>query len=449
MTCRPATFDWNTDKRFVYCRALRCGRSVWTGRMVLTLLLLVWLLLTGPSTYSGMLRAQTGETDAAKVKAASATVIPQVVDFPALGKEVVTLVEQKFYDAEQAQEWVKRHSDYAAAIQSREKFISETKRVLADLKTSHTDYYTPDEYAYFGIWSIFHPVYKLPALEVSSIGVELDSEHFIRWVMPGGPADKAGLRRGSQLVTAAGKPFHPIHSFSGHADQPVIVGVRRHRDGNIEEVTVTPHLVVPKQEWLAAQRDGATIVEIDGKRVAYVSLYSCAGMDPLNLLRELLGDKLQNAEALVLDFRFGWGGCPTEFVNLFNRQPPLLEMRPRAEQSFVMDAQWRKPVVLLINSGSRSGKEAVAYSLKKHQLALLVGETTGGAVVAGSCFRLSDESLVYLAVSDVRVDGERLEGVGVSPDISVADDYRFNDGADPQRDRALLEAVRLIKQSVR
>jgi carboxyl-terminal processing protease len=49
--------------------------------------------------------------------------------------------------------------------------------------------------------------------------------------------------------------------------------------------------------------------------------------------------------------------------------------------------------------------------------------------------------VLYLAVKDVLVDGERLEGVGVSPDIAVPDRLEYAAGADPQLERAIDEAV--------
>jgi carboxyl-terminal processing protease len=42
-----------------------------------------------------------------------------------------------------------------------------------------------------------------------------------------------------------------------------------------------------------------------------------------------------------------------------------------------------------------------------------------------------------LAVSDARVDGERLEGRGVAPDIEVPFDFRYAAGKDTQLARAL------------
>jgi carboxyl-terminal processing protease len=56
---------------------------------------------------------------------------------------------------------------------------------------------------------------------------------------------------------------------------------------------------------------------------------------------------------------------------------------------------------------------------------------------------LSDGSLLMLAVADVTVDGERLEGVGVEPDVHVPRELRSDVGRDPQREAALDEAARL------
>ena len=62
--------------------------------------------------------------------------------------------------------------------------------------------------------------------------------------------------------------------------------------------------------------------------------------------------------------------------------------------------------------------------------------------MSGSCFLLSDRSLLYLAVADSSVDGERLEGVGVAPDVEVEDALPYAGGADPQMEKALEMAVK-------
>jgi carboxyl-terminal processing protease len=102
-----------------------------------------------------------------------------------------------------------------------------------------------------------------------------------------------------------------------------------------------------------------------------------------------------------------------------------------------LDFQWRKPVVMLVNNGSRSGKEILAYGFQKYKLGKVIGTKTAGAVVGGSPFLLKDGNLLYLAVIDVLVDGERLEGKGVIPDIEVPFPLEYAQGKDPQLEKAV------------
>ena len=71
---------------------------------------------------------------------------------------------------------------------------------------------------------------------------------------------------------------------------------------------------------------------------------------------------------------------------------------------------------MLINEGTRSGKEVLAYGFKQYRLGELIGHRTEGAVLAATAFLIGDDGLLLLAVEDVLVDGQRLEGVGVTPD---------------------------------
>jgi carboxyl-terminal processing protease len=93
-------------------------------------------------------------------------------------------------------------------------------------------------------------------------------------------------------------------------------------------------------------------------------------------------------------------------------------------------------VVAIIDGGSRSGTEILAYSLKKAGVPL-VGAPTAGDVLAATGFLLPDNSLLELAVEDVNVDGQRLEKNPVQPDVSVPFDVRYANGHDPQFDAAM------------
>ena len=159
-------------------------------------------------------------------------------------------------------------------------------------------------------------------------------------------------------------------------------------------------------------------------------------------------EPLAGADGLVLDLRGRWGGAPADAADLFVGKSPRVEMTDRDGDEHLVNARWRKPVVGIIDAGSRSGMEILAHGLKAAGVPL-VGARTAGAVVAGRAFRLKDNSLLEVAVLDVHVDGERLEGEGVTPDIEVPFDIRYAAGADPQFDRAVAEMGALLDRAAR
>jgi carboxyl-terminal processing protease len=185
-------------------------------------------------------------------------------------------------------------------------------------------------------------------------------------------------------------------------------------------------------------RQSIRVIEHQGALLGYVHVWSYAGEVYHELLREeLTYGRLKDADGLILDLRDGWGGANPSYLNLFNRKVPVLSMGDRSGEWRAMDSQWRKPVVLLINGGTRSGKEALTYGFRKHELGKVVGARTAGAVTAGRPFLLKDGSLLFLAVADARVDGERLEGMGVAPDIEVVFPIEYAGGKDPQLEKAV------------
>ncbi|HYO13574.1 MAG TPA: S41 family peptidase [Thermoanaerobaculia bacterium] len=364
---------------------------------------------------------------------------PALGSFAAVGREIVEMVRNEFYDPKRAAAWAEANDRYAAEIRDAETFLRETRRRLAELRASHTEHYTPDTPGYHDLLAIFEPVLqKSPDTEsLGAATTERDGAWFVVRVFAGGPAEAAGLQRGDRLVTADGEPFHPIGLLRGKAGKPVVLGVQSRRDGAVRSVTVTPRMINPKQEWLEAQKAGTRILDHQGRRIAYAPLWSCAGEEHQNLLAEALFGDLKEAEALVLDLRGGWGGCNPQFVNLFNPAVPHLLRIDQGGHRFLAALSWRKPLVVLIDGGSRSGKEVVSRAIQRHRLGTLVGERTAGAVLAGKINLLSDGSVLFLAVHDILADGERLEGIGVTPDVPVSSDLPYAEGRDPQLERAL------------
>ncbi|MGE3872425.1 MAG: S41 family peptidase [Parvibaculaceae bacterium] len=315
-------------------------------------------------------------------------------------------------------------------------------RMLAELRSSHTGYYTPDEIAYYDLADIFSNglqrdlMERFPKGEVAYDGIGMatrviDGRHFVSGVFDGFPAAAAGLVVGDEIISAEGSAFAPVRSFKGKAGKKVRLTVRREAQSEPVTVEVTPRSLHPDDTFLAAMKNGARIIEKDGRKLGYVRVWSYAGREYQRLLEELVAGKFKDADGLIWDLRDGWGGGQPYYLDIFNRRGVSMTLTERSGE-YTVAARWRKPVVLLINGGSRSAKEVLAYGFKKYGYGEVVGTKSTGAVLAGRAFMQSNGDLLLVAVADVMVDNQRLEGVGVTPDHEVPFDIRYANGADPQ-----------------
>ncbi len=368
--------------------------------------------------------------------------------------EVWQLVKDRFYDkATNGVDWEKAKARYAreADLATTPEELSDViNRMLSELKTSHTHYYTRSEVDYYGLVGIFKngalkegipKFFPGGTVEYAGIGIsttQAGGKTFVRDVLDGGPADKAGLKRGDEILAADAAPFKQVDSFVGKAGKPADLIVMYGPDpGQVKKVTVKPEAIKPDKLYYDAMKDSARIIEAHGKKIGYIHVWSYAGGQYQDLLVEQVAGKLAGADALVFDLRDGWGGATPDYLDVFNKMVPVITEINRDGKRSTVDTQWRKPVVMLINDGTRSGKEILAYGFKKYGIGKLVGTRTAGYVMGGRPFFLSSGNLLYLAVVDVLVDGERLEGVGVAPDYEVPMPLEYSHGKDPQLDKAL------------
>ncbi|UBF28168.1 PDZ domain-containing protein [Kovacikia minuta CCNUW1] len=282
----------------------------------------------------------------------------------------------------------------------------------------------------------------------------INGKLFVRSILDGSPAAQAGLQVGDQLLSADNKPFHPIQSFAGKAGQSVKLRIQRSPTPDSQrDLAVTPKLLDATSMFLDAQKASTKIIPQNGKRIGYMHIWSYAGDQYQEQLEEdLIYGRLKNADGLVLDLREGWGGAPLTALNIYSKQRDLnITSIPRSGKPYTSYAQWNKPVVMLVNEGSRSAKEILAFGFQQYQIGPVVGTKTAGAVVAGTSFLMKDGSLLYVAVANVFVNGnQRLEGKGVTPDVVVPFSLEYAEGADPQKDKAiavLLESLQPGKSS--
>jgi carboxyl-terminal processing protease len=378
---------------------------------------------------------------------------------PAILDEVWRTVNERFYDAHfGGRDWAAIGDTYRSLARDTAPAALPAliNRMLGELGASHTAYLTADDAAYYDLADIFSGALRrelprvFPDNEVSYVGIgaltrKLDGKTFVYGLPAGLPAAKSGLATGDEIVAADGNAFEPVKSFLGKAGQAVTLTIRRTSDGPTETLAVTPERIKPDEAYLAAIKASARIIATEGRRIGYIRIWSYAGREYQHALEEAISSgPLKEADALIWDLRGGWGGAQPSYLDLFDPRGPAMTVTHRSGKVDTVNARWRRPAVLLIDGLTRSGKEILAYGFKKYGFGPLVGTTTKGDVLAATAFMLSDGSLLELAVEDVRVDGERLEGHGVAPTIEVPFRLEYSAGADPQLERALAVAAQSV-----
>ena len=329
--------------------------------------------------------------------------------------------------------------------------------ILASLKASHTGRFKPDTIDYFELADIFHRAIRNdirrlfpPDGEVGYPGIGMiatpgNGRWFVSDVYDGSPAARAGIQVGDEIAAVDGAPYHEITSFHGKVGRTVDVQLRHRPDAEPVTVKVRVELLKPLPMFEQAIADSATLIERDGRKIGYIHLWTLAAPGSMSAIAEALAaGPLKDADGLVLDLRGRWGGGSSDAAELFLGDTPSFRLIPRGGEDILANVRWRRPLVAIIDEGTRSGLEVFAYALKANGIPL-VGTRTAGALLAGSAYLLPDDSLLELAVSDAVIgDGVRLEGNGVVPDVPVPFSLPYAAGHDPQREAAIEEMRRIL-----
>ncbi|MHB2021551.1 MAG: S41 family peptidase [Candidatus Xenobia bacterium] len=335
----------------------------------------------------------------------------------------------------------------AAAVRTEADCHAIINRMLSSLHQSHTGLYDAADPMFWYLVGTFgnapQRLLKHGRVVFEDVGVftqQTSGGTFVSAVLDGSPAQKGGLQVGDQIVSVGHHPYHGILSWSGLSGHAIPVEIRRRRDGPVLRLTLVPASVEPGQALVDATRRSVRIIERAGKRIGYVHAWSFTREDVQSIVYDAIGRKFRGLDGMVLDIRDGLGGAGQDFMLPWLPHLPRLASTGRDGEEMLYPP--RPPTtVVLINQGSRSGKEIIAYAFKKEGLATLVGSRTAGAVSAGRVFYLDDDSLLYVAVERIKVDGDELEGRGVDPDVVVSREIPWCAGRDPQLDAALSQAA--------
>ncbi len=353
-------------------------------------------------------------------------------------------VRDNFYDRENYNgcDWKAMREKYlprARAAKTQPELYDVCNIMLTELKASHCYLWSPY------IWE-HHVRNEFRGETTLQAGIEilkLGDKYFVKWVYDGGPADKAGVEVGEELVSVNGEPAgasdrlalkdgistdrRALYTLRTDDGAALALGLRRRKDGIAVEVQVKPAMT----SMLEAAKQSVSVIERGGRKLGYVHLWHFMNRGMTSVIRDALGGKLKDCDGLVLDVR-GRGGSPwviRQVLRVFTR------------------GRWTKPAVLVVDEDTASAKEIFAYYWKEYKLGPVVGRTTAGHVLGSGMLPMPDGSMLLLArVKVTRMTGGKdLEGRGVEPDVKVKETFEYCGGEQPMIKKAievLLERIR-------
>jgi len=223
---------------------------------------------------------------------------------------------------------------------------------------------------------------------MAGVGVQLvegDKHTLIVGLIPGGPAEEAGVKSHDRVLRIDGVSVKDIPKgevtsrFIGPAGEKVRVVVNRHGK-EIEYELERREIVAP----IALSRE----LHVDGRKFGYIQIKDFSSEHLVEQTRDAIRRFEKNgAKGLVIDLRWNPGGnlaITMEFLGLFlgpNRHI-LTEMDLKTQTGDQIYSTGEKitdlPLTVLVNGGSASASEIVAGTLQQTGRGYVVGERTYG-----------------------------------------------------------------------
>jgi carboxyl-terminal processing protease len=245
-------------------------------------------------------------------------------------------------------------------------------------------------------------------------------------IIPGGPADKAGIENSDIIESIEGKSTHDMSLaeirslLSGDTGSTISVAVVRPRKAEPQKIVITRDAVTipPTTEKMLA--DNVGYIQVD-------ALTEGKSQEIAGKIRDL---QKQGAKKLVLDLRNSASGAESEGIataNLFLDHGTItyLQGQKYPREAFNADPVkdiTKLPVAVLVNRGTAGPAEIVASAILENARGDVVGDKTFGDGSVQKLIEMRDNSALILSVAKYySPSGKSIQDAAVTPNVMVAD----------------------------
>jgi carboxyl-terminal processing protease len=330
-------------------------------------------------------------------------------------------------------------TDYAyAAIASMAKGVEDR----------YTQFMTPDEYKQFKD--------ALDPEKISGIGVLISPDETsglidVSYVVPGTPAEKAGLQPGDTIATIDSQSTKGFTTeaaskmLRGKAGTTVHLGIVR-ASAQPSDVAITRSELEPP----------TVVYKMLPGSIGYIYVLAFGLGTPGEFDAAIARIKTAGAKALVVDLRNDGGGYVESALKISDRfiaSKPLLTVQERGGADTIVTAdddgvQIDVPVTVLVNEYTASASEITAGALQDDGVASLIGTRTFGKGVMQALTQLSDGAAIKITTAHYLTPSNRdINLKGIEPDLAVVEpkDSRFGD---PTKDPQLRAALDFLNKKI-
>lgn len=262
----------------------------------------------------------------------------------------------------------------------------------------HTNYLFRDEFKKFNI----------PFEGYTGIGIEekisiADSTFYVTGIIPGSPAEKAGIQLLDRIILIDGLPTRGLSrkdvasKLQGAPGTNVSVTIERmDKNRPFHTFTITRARVIPPTIFTA-------IINTAG----YIRIFAFNSKTPNDVKNALQDFNTKGVSFVILDLRNNPGGYLNSAIGLsdafIDNGKRILYTKGRFVNLFQeYDASeptvWKKPLTAIANSESASASEIVLGAIQDHDRGIIIGgeKNTFGKGVAQAQYRFSDGSTLLL-----------------------------------------------------